>query len=99
MIQPVILAVSEPWGFYSTAAELETDRLTAGRMTLNQARDLIRRVPAETRPAVIPSLTELARRLKSAGIAEQTVAIYRRSQDGKPGQAAGAWHLFTYSAN
>ena len=99
MMQPVILAVSEPWGFYSTAAELETDRLTAGRMTLNQARDLIRRAPSATRPAVIPSLTELARRLSAAGVKRSPVAIYRITRDGSPGRPAGRWHLFTYSAD
>ena len=99
MQQPVILAVSEPWGLYTTAAEVNLDGLNSSRVTLNQARDLVRRIPAETRPSVVPSMTELARRLQRAGVKQIPVAVYRLTRDGSPGRPAGRWHVFNYTAN
>jgi len=97
--QPTILAVSEPWGLYATAAVTDPDRLARQPMTLKEARDLVRRIPADHRPSVIPDLTELARRLTLAGVSEpQPVAIYRVNQRGnRAGNVSGSWHRFTFT--
>ena len=99
--QPTILAISEPWGLYATAAVTDPDRLTRQPMTLKQARDLVRRIPANQRPSIIPDLTELARRLTLAGVSKpQPVAIYRVNQRGnRAGNVSGAWHQFTFTPN
>ena len=70
--QPLIVAVSEPWGLYCNAITADPEAITRQSMTLNQARDFVRRSPrAEGQPpAVIPSFTELGRRLVAAGITE-----------------------------
>ena len=103
--QPLIVAVSEPWGLYCNAITADLDQLARCSMTLNQARDFIRRSPrAEGQPpAVIPSFTELGRRLVAAGITEpQPLALYRLVSNGgrgsgQPGRPRGRWHRFTFT--
>ena len=97
--QPIILAVSEPWGLYATAAVADPDCLARQPMTLKQARDYVRRIPADHRPSIIPDLTELARRLTIAGISKpQPVAIFRRSaHNARGGNVSGVWHQFTFT--
>ena len=98
--QPLIVAVSEPWGLYCNAITADLDQLTRCSMTLNQARDFIRRSPrAEGQPpAVIPSFTELGRRLIAAGVTEpQPLALYRLCHRQQPGRPRGRWHQFTFT--
>ena len=103
--QPLIVAVSEPWGLYCNAITADPEVITRQSMTLNQARDFVRRSPrAEGQPpAVIPSFTELGRRLVAAGVTEpQPLALYRLVSrggrgSGDQGRPRGRWHRFTFT--
>ena len=103
MTQPLIVAVWEPWGLYCNAVTDDPDRLAAQSMTLNQARDYVRRAPAPHRPAVIPSFTHLAQRYVAAGITSpQPLAVYRLISrggrgSGDQGRPRGRWHRFTFT--
>ena len=102
--QPLIVAVSEPWGLYCNAITADPEAITRCSMTLNQARDFVRRSPrAEGQPpAVIASFTELGRRLVAAGVTEpQPLALYRlisrKGQTSVGGRPRGRWHQFTFT--
>ena len=103
--QPLIVAVSEPWGLYCNAITADPEAITRCSMTLNQARDFVRRSPrAEGQPpAVIPSFTELGRRLVAAGVTKpQPLALYRQISragigSGDRGRPRGRWHQFTFT--
>ena len=95
----MILAVAEAWGLYSAAMVADPDQLQRLAPTANKARQLVRKAPANHRPQIIPSLSELGRRMALAGLSSQLVAIYRAKPGPKGGRPKGRWLLFTFTPN
>ena len=91
MTQPLIVAVSESWGLYVNRVS-DDPLLTRRPMTQKEARDYVRRAPADQRPVIVPSLAALAQQYPSPS--PQPLALYRPGQSvrGKPG---GCFHRFT----
>lgn len=99
MRQPIILAVAEPWGLYAAAMEADPSQLQRLAPTAHKARQLVRQAPPNHRPRIIPSLSELGRRMALAGLQSQPVAIYRPQPGPKGGRPKGQWLLFTFTPN